>query len=74
MMISRLHNLDNVMKGKMGSTQQNTTSMHHVIWRWKFDLCFTYTYYVYVFKMYFWQTFKFGKICRENVECSFKDV
>ncbi len=43
MMISRLHSLDTVMKGKMGTTQQNTTSMQHVIWRWKFDLCLTYT-------------------------------
>lgn len=40
----------------------------------KFDLCFTYTYYLYVLQMYFWQTLKFGKICRENVECNFKDV
>lgn len=31
MMISRLHSLDNVIKGKMGTTQQNATFMQHVI-------------------------------------------
>jgi hypothetical protein len=38
----------------------------------KVDICFTYTYYLYVFQMYFWQTLKFGMICKKMLSVVLK--